>query len=167
MKWHLCSPLGVSERTTEADSEFWAKRRFVPIPKGWFVCSDASYQMGWTMPDAPEVCAKCFRNPPAPGMRKCETCRKRDKGTMERSNERKRAGIRGKNAKSGTRAKSLRQFYESETPEQKEARKAKLSRIALDTRSREAKERVRQQNIRDGITRRAAKRAAQLSLFGA
>jgi hypothetical protein len=47
MLWHLCDPLGVSERTTNADSEFWARRRFVPIPKGWFVASDASYRLGW------------------------------------------------------------------------------------------------------------------------
>ncbi len=162
--------MGVSERTTEAESEFWAKRRFVPIPKGWFVASDASYQMGWAKSEAPEVCAKCFRNPPAPGMKKCETCRKRDRGTMERSNERKRAGIRGKNATSETRAKSLRKFYAERTPEEREARKAKFREImpkVAASRTPSAKERVRQLNIREGIARRATKRAQQLSLFGA
>ena len=47
MLWHLCDPHGVSQRTTHADSEFWAKRRLVPLPKGWFVVSDASYQLGF------------------------------------------------------------------------------------------------------------------------
>lgn len=47
MLWHLCNPDGVSQRTTDADSEFWAKRRFAPLRPDWFVVSDASYQLGF------------------------------------------------------------------------------------------------------------------------
>ena len=47
MLWHLCDPHGVSQRTCEAESEFWAKRRFAPLKPEWFVCSDASYRLGF------------------------------------------------------------------------------------------------------------------------
>lgn len=164
MKWHLCNPMGVSERTTEADSEFWAKRRFVPIPKGWFVASDASYQMGWRMPEVVELCAKCFRNPPAPGNKKCETCRKRDRVSSDKAN--------AKRAPRKSNAVALRKYYaERETPEARERKAAKLRAImpqVIARRNPKVRERQRQADILRGIERRRAKRqATQLSLFGA
>lgn len=76
MLWRLCSPLGTSERTAEADDLFWAKRRFAPIPSGWFVVSDASYRIPCLKVDAPQVCSKCLRHPVPDGLAQCEGCRK-------------------------------------------------------------------------------------------
>jgi hypothetical protein len=45
-KWHLCTAPGVSVATCEADDLFWARRKFSPIPKGWFVVSDAVHRQG-------------------------------------------------------------------------------------------------------------------------
>ena len=75
-RWHLVNPMGVSERTTEADSEFWAKRRFAPIPKGWYVQSDASYRipMYQVKPELLTVCSKCNRHPAVEGRNQCEAC---------------------------------------------------------------------------------------------
>ncbi len=52
MKWHLCNPLGVSVRTCEASVVQEARFRLAPIPRGWFVASDADYRLGWRV--APE-----------------------------------------------------------------------------------------------------------------
>ncbi len=53
MRWHLCNPLGVSVRAGEASVVQEARFRLAPVPKGWFVCSDADYRLGWVRP--PEV----------------------------------------------------------------------------------------------------------------
>lgn len=98
MLWHLCDPQGVSVRTAYADDVHEASRRLAPVAYGCFVCSDASYRMGWVRSQAPELCVKCFRNAPAAGSKKCEGCRKRDRGTSrtcnakraERSTEKRR-----------------------------------------------------------------------------
>tara|TARA_R110000868_G_scaffold411189_1_gene702199 strand:+ start:1592 stop:2101 length:510 start_codon:yes stop_codon:yes gene_type:complete len=165
-KWHLCNPLGTSERTCEAESEFWAKRKFAPLPKGWFVASDCSYRIGWRGCDIPTPCAKCFRNLPHGKSAYCEPCqlakrREAHAALMRRG----RGGRKGKNTQSPTRSASIRAFYDAETPQQKAERKAKMSRIALDTRSRSARQRAINSTILNGIARRAAKRQAlQLSL---
>ena len=164
MKWHLVNPMGVSERTTEADSEFWAKRRFVPIPKGWFVCSDASYAMGFraVKPELLTVCSKCNRHPATEGRNQCEAC-----AAHKRNAYHKRTG---KNAKSDTRSSTLRKRFAQETPEEKEARRERMRKAAagnVDVRSRDGKMRARNASIQNGIERRRAKRETQLSLFGA
>jgi hypothetical protein len=163
-KWHLCSPLGTSERTTEADSEFWAKRRFAPIPKGWYVQSDASYRipMYQVKPELLTVCSKCNRHPAVEGRNQCEAC-----ASHKRNAYHKRTG---KNAKSDTRSSTLRQRFAQETPEAKEARRERMRKAAagnVDVRSRDRKMRARDASIRNGIARRRAKRETQLSLFGA
>lgn len=86
MKWHLCTPEGVSSRTTRAPDIATARTNFRLVRPGWFIASDPSYQLGFTKSQAPELCSKCFRNPPAAGGRKCETCRTRDKKTASVAN---------------------------------------------------------------------------------
>jgi hypothetical protein len=75
-KWHLTNPLGQSERTTDAETLFWARRRFAPIPKGWHVISDASYRTPayQVKPDLIDRCSKCNRNPAVEGMQQCHDC---------------------------------------------------------------------------------------------
>lgn len=138
-RWHLCNPIGVSERTTEADSEFWAKRRFAPIPKGWFVASDASYRLGFSKSTLPDLCSKCVRHPVTDGLSKCETCRGYHRKQVARAKERK----------------------------QREENVERTANIQRQRRKREKhvwQENVRQSNIRRGIEQRAAKRQAQLAL---
>lgn len=163
MRWHLCSPLGVSERTTDADDLFWAKRRFAPIPKGWHVISDASFKTPayQVRPDLIDRCSKCNRNPAVEGMQQCHEC-----AAHKRNAYRKHSARLGKNTKSATRSASMRRVYESETPEQKEARRERMREAAarnVDVRSRDGKQRARDASIRNGIERRRAKRL-QLSL---
>jgi hypothetical protein len=76
IRWHLCTPLGVSERVVEAESLFWAKRRFAPIPKGWLVISDASYRTPahQVAPELVDVCTKCLRHPRVVGYNQCYDC---------------------------------------------------------------------------------------------
>jgi len=162
MKWHLCNPLGQSERTTDADDLFWARRRFAPIPKGWYVCSDASYHTPAYQVDPSLIdrCSKCNRNPAVEGMQQCHDC-----AAHKRNAYRKAKGITGKNAKSETRAASLRRMYNNETPEAKEARRERMRKARnVDIRSRDGKMRARDASIRNGIARRRAKRETQLSL---
>lgn len=160
-KWHLMTPLATSERTCEAESEFWAKRKFAPIPKGWFVASDASYQVGWRQvkPELLTVCSKCNRHPAVEGRNQCEAC-----AGHKRNAYHKRLG---KNAKSDTRSTSLRQRFAQETPQEKEARRERMRQAAAgntDVRSRDGKMRARNASIQNGIARRRAKREAQLTL---
>jgi hypothetical protein len=154
-KWHLTNPLGQSERTTDADDLFWAKRRFAPIPKGWHVISDASYQTPayQVKPELIDLCSKCLRYPAEPGYAQCTTCK-----TAKREAYKPR-GTRGKNAKSATRAESLRRFHDQESPEQKEARRERLRLAALAHQERKlAKRRAAEKNILRGIEQRRAGR---------
>jgi hypothetical protein len=84
MLWHLCDAHGVSQRTCEAEDAFWATRRLAPIPYGSYVCSDASYRLGFVQVDVPPVCAKCFRNAPSEGYTKCEACRHQNRRAVAR-----------------------------------------------------------------------------------
>jgi hypothetical protein len=155
-KWHLCSPLGVSERTTDADDLFWAKRRFAPIPKGWHVISDASYRTPAYQVDPSLIdrCSKCNRNPAVEGTQQCHDC-----AAHKRNAYRKTKGIRGKNAKSDTRSASLRRAYDNETPEQKEARRERLRLAAIAYQERKlARRRAAEKNILRGIELRRAGR---------
>jgi len=164
VKWHLVNPMGVSERTTEADSEFWAKRRFAPIPKGWYVQSDASYRipMYQVKPELLTVCSKCNRHPAVEGRNQCEAC-----ASHKRSAYHKR---KPQNLTPQERSDAARKGYEGMTDEAKARRSEKLKRImpqVCERRDPKVKEKVRQANIRRGIEQRAARRAQQLSLFGA
>jgi hypothetical protein len=158
MRWHLCNPLGVSERTTDAESLFWAKRRFAPIPKGWHVISDASYRTPayQVKPELIDRCSKCNRNPAVEGMQQCHDC-----AAHKRNAYRKARGTRGKNAKSATRAESMRRYHDTETPEQKEARRERLRLAAIKYQERKlAKRRAAEKNILRGIEQRRAGRNA-------
>jgi hypothetical protein len=73
MRWHLCDYLGLSQRTTDAPDLFWARRKFAPIPKGYFVVSDASYRIPRI--ETVILCSKCFRNLVSDGLVTCEPCR--------------------------------------------------------------------------------------------
>jgi hypothetical protein len=154
-KWHLTNPLGQSERTTDADDLFWAKRRFAPIPKGWHVISDASYRTPayQVKPELIDLCSKCLRYPAEPGYAQCTTCK-----TAKREAYKPR-GTRGKNAKSDTRSASLRRAYDNETPEQKEARRERLRLAAIAHQERKnARRRAAEKNILRGIEQRRAGR---------
>jgi hypothetical protein len=89
MLWHLCNPDGVSQRTTHAPDINAARDNFRLVRPGWFVASDISYRIGWTKSEAPVLCNKCFRNSPASGSRKCETCRTRDKASTRKANSKR------------------------------------------------------------------------------
>jgi hypothetical protein len=157
MRWHLCNPLGESERTTDADDLFWARRRFAPIQKGWHVISDASYQTPAykVKPELIELCSRCRRLPAEIGYAQCGTCRAAKREAY------KPRGIRGKNAKSPTRAESIRRFHDNETPEQKEARRERLRLAAIAHQERKlAKRRAAEKNILRGIAQRRAGRTA-------
>ena len=159
-RWHLVNPMGVSERTTEADSEFWAKRRFAPIPKGWFIASDASYRMGWVKSEVPPMCTKCNRHPITDGKSKCEVCRGYHRNQVARAKQRQLLTPR-------QRSDAARKGYEGMTDEAKAQRSEKLKRImpqVCERRNPKVKEKVRQANIRRGIEQRAAKRQLQLTL---
>jgi hypothetical protein len=154
-KWHLCNPLGQSERTTEAEDIFWAKRRFAPLPKGWHVISDASYLAPayQVKPELIDLCSNCLRYPAEAGYAQCTTCK-----TAKREAY-KPKGTRGKNAKSATRSESLRRAYDNSTPEQKEARRERLRLAALAHQERKlAKRRAAEKNILRGIEQRRAGR---------
>ena len=152
MRWHLCDPHGTSTRTTDADDLFWARRRFAPIPKGWRVISDASYQTPayQAKPELIELCSRCRRLPAEIGYAQCGTCR-----AAKRENYQKAKGIRGKNAKSETRAASMREFHAQEAPEKKEARREllRLASIARHERNT-AKRRASEARILRGIKQR-------------
>jgi hypothetical protein len=93
-------------------------------------------------------------------MQQCHDC-----AAHKRNAYRKTKGIRGRNAKSATRAESLRRFHDQESPEQKEARRERMRQARnVDIRSRDGKMRARDASIRNGIARRRAKRETQLSL---
>jgi len=154
-KWHLTNPLGQSERTTDADSLFWAKRRLAPLPKGWHVISDASYRTPayQVKPELIDLCSKCLRYPAEVGYAQCTTCKAAKREAY------KPKGTRGKNAKSATRSESLRRWHDNETPEQKEARRERLRLAALAHQERKnARRRAAEKNILRGIEQRRAGR---------
>jgi len=156
-KWHLTNPLGQSERTTDAETLFWAKRRLAPLPKGWHVISDASYRTPayQVKPELIDLCSKCLRYPAEPGYAQCTTCK-----TAKREAYKPR-GTRGKNAKSDTRSASLRRAYDNETPEQKEARRERLRLAAIAHQERKnARRRAAEKNILRGIEQRRAGQTA-------
>jgi len=154
MKWHFVNPLGQSERTTDADDLFWAKRRLAPLPKGWHVISDASYRTPayQVKPELIDLCSKCLRYPTEPGYAQCTTCK-----TAKREAFHKTKGTRGKNAKSATRSESMRRWHDNETPEQKEARRERLRLAALRHHERKlARRKAAEKNILRGIEQRRA-----------
>jgi len=89
MLWHLCNPDGASQRTTYASDVSEARQNFRLVRDGWFIASDASYRMGWSKSEAPQLCVKCFRNRPADGNKKCDGCRTRDRASTNRVNAKK------------------------------------------------------------------------------
>lgn len=118
MLWHLCNPDGVSQRTTHAPDINAARDNFRLVRPGWFVASDISYRIGWTKSEAPVLCNKCFRNSPASGSRKCETCRTRDRASTRKANAKrpernyvtleKRSKVASKNGKQANQSTILR-----------------------------------------------------------
>ena len=90
LTWHLCTERGESLRTCVAADLRAATLMLRPEP-GTFVASNASYRIGWRKATTPaHLCGKCFRLPCAPGVKKCEGCRKRDYASTNGVNERKR-----------------------------------------------------------------------------
>ena len=156
-RWHLVNPMGVSERTTEADSEFWAKRRFVPIPKGWFVCSDASYQVGFraVKPELLTVCSKCNRHPAVEGRNQCETCAAHKRNGYHR---RKRVNPDPTAYSEALRAGHAAMSEEAKAKKAERCRVARLAKLERDRKS--AAFQLRQMSIKRGIEQRRAGRTA-------
>ena len=158
-RWHLVNPLGQSERTTDADDLFWAKRRFAPIPKDWYVVSDASYHTPSykVKPELVELCSKCLRYPAVQGMKQCGTCAERKREAYHKQGTSGRSKVE--------RYRATREAWKRDHPEEYEAYRRKQSERMAEVRQRtRVSHKVRQANIARGIERRRAKREAQLSL---
>lgn len=169
-KWHLCSPLGVSERTTDADDLFWAKRRFAPIPKDWYVVSDASYRTPSykVKPELVELCSKCLRYPRVVGYNQCYECASRKRNAYRRKVTKKVDPLTTEERKERWRnARMKGEAAIRSDPEKVAKRSERISRSQRIRRDREGQRYLMAQrlaSIKAGIARRRAKREAQLSL---
>ena len=167
--WHLCNPLGVSERVTEADSLFWAKRRFAPIPKGWLVISDASYRTPayQVKPEVIELCSKCLRYPRVVGYNQCHDCASRKRNQYRRKVTKKLDPLTAEQRKERWREARMKgEAAIQADPARVAKRSQRISRAQQARREREGKRYLMAQrvaSIKLGIARRRAKRE-QLTL---
>lgn len=90
MRWHLCNATGVSVQTCEAPDKASAMIHFGKVAVGWFVCSDASYRIGFQAFDVPSLCGKCLKRAPMGGHVKCSYCRELDRISTNKASEKRR-----------------------------------------------------------------------------
>ena len=172
MRWHLCNLLGVSERTTEADSLFWAKRRFAPIPKGWLVVSDASYRMPayQVKPELLELCSTCLRHPRVVGYNQCHDCASKKRNEYRRKVTRKLDPLTAEQRRERRReARFKGEAVIRADPAKVAKRSERISLAQQARREREGKRYLMSQryaSIKAGIERRKAKRE-QITTQGA
>ena len=170
MRWHLCDPHGTSTRTTDAESLFWAKRRFAPIEKGHYVVSDASYRtpVYEVAPELIDLCGNCYRYPRVVGCRQCYICANAKRNAYRRKVTKKPDPLTAAQRREQRREARLKGEATLRADPAKVAKRSeRISRSQQIRREREGNKYLTAQRhaaIRAGIARRRAKRESQLTL---
>jgi hypothetical protein len=155
-RWHLLDPSGTVVATCEAESLFWATRRFAPLPTTRHcVVSAVSYGIGYKASTIGPRCVTCHVKEPPPGHKKCAPCQ-RASAKAKTMAERRRinadlmtdadALLKHKAAKSQS-AKIGWNRFKREQPEQFELFREKMSermKVARDKKRTRYLERLRQ-----------------------
>lgn len=166
-RWHLLDPSGNVVATCEAESLFWATRRFAPLPTTRHcVVSAVSYGIGYKASIIGPRCVTCHVKEPPPGHRKCAPCQ-RAASKAKTMAERRRinaqlltdadAKLKRKAAKSQS-AKLGWQRFKVERPEQFELFRQDISRKMKAARN--PTRRAYLERLRDHYQRKAMERAS-------